>query len=130
MKKLLATALLSLVVLGLGEHRASAFFFGCGQCCKPCCSPCCGPCCIPCCNAQHNAFSPTCLGVLVKRFFGLRKCCSPADLAPPPCCPPPCPADPCCGAPGAPAALPPAGHAGMMGMPYGMARGNGYQPAY
>src|SRR5262245_59342772 len=69
MKKLLATALFSLVVLGMGAHQA--FAFGCGSCSYKCCA------------AQYNAFSPFCSNVVMKKKLFCRKCCYVADQ---PCC--------------------------------------------
>jgi hypothetical protein len=78
MKKLVAVAAVSLIVLGLGADRASAF-----GCCKH-----------KCCAAQYNAFSPFCCNTVVtKKCFGLKKCCHVLDCCQPcpqPCCPPPC----------------------------------------
>lgn len=50
MKKLIAVAVTSLAVFGLGTPRASAWF-GCG---------CCHKCCATICCKQYNAFSPCC----------------------------------------------------------------------
>lgn len=132
MKKLLAVATVSLIVLGLGNDRASAF-----GCCKFFCK-------MP--AAQYNAFSPFCCNAVVgpgRCGLCCRKCsyvadCCPQPCCPPPCCPPPCCPDPCAGlgmtSMPAPTVAPPAAQPhSMMPMAPGMnamIQPTGYNTAY
>jgi hypothetical protein len=141
MKKIIATALLSLVALGFGAHQAYAFGFGCCHYNYRCCA------------AQYNAFSPFCCNTVMTKKHFCKKCFHVLDCGQP--CPPPCyPVDPCWGGghmPGgavmdaghppatggqqfqAPAPAPAGPNTSMLGMPYGMPYNGmihmtGYQP--
>jgi hypothetical protein len=147
MKRLLALASVSLVVLGWGADQALAF--GC-------------KCTYKCCAAQYNAFSPFCCNTVMckKLFHPFKKCCHVMDCGQP-FCPPACPPDFCypvgdsC-APAVPvpqqgdnsapaggqqsfqAPMPMGANVGMMGMPYpanygmpyGMVQPTGYPNGY
>ncbi|HXG08497.1 MAG TPA: hypothetical protein VNK04_01790 [Gemmataceae bacterium] len=87
MKKLLAIAWFSLVVLGLGTDQAHAFgCLGCSRCWYKCCA------------AQYNAFSPFCCNAVVCKKLFCKKCSHVLDCCPPcPPCPPSCPPVDFCG---------------------------------